>query len=555
MRSSTRGTIELDAADPFQTQTKDAMEDDDLVNPDAGTVAVTAAPPSTRSSSSTGGTVDAGRYPREIVRPVITVRSEQSSVERSLEPGKKQHLTCMVSIEVPPRYAPPPSALELLSQAASPRVLDLNRFATSAVTPSMSSSSLHSAPRSASPTPSSAYSAFRSSTADPSSQSRQPLPDRIVDDLRERMADWKGHSMEEFGTLRLHDYLHVRKESATREFVVCLFEEAILCVAEDNRAGPSGSAQFSSAASTRSTTKLRLKGRVYLRHVRSISDTSTDSELSLTIRMTDEAVAEFVMVFQDRSTLEAWRTQIAALLVPPVERPLRESMYPQTPASAYPPSRHRRDVLSGVSTSDRSHATSSSSRLTNTTTGTSLAPSSSTIPEEPACEDDFGVFIRQQALLSHPMPTSAPKIDTTPPIEHRRTFTPTDLMVVVSIPPAGAGTLKADIIRSALQCLIEHGGPFTRMALIGYTAGDGPRGRLRKTPFLAVGKADGRKRLEAAVQEMVSDAEAPSACVSHKEDRVNVVTACNLALDIVMQRKASPTLRPSSRLAILADMW
>lgn len=60
---------------------------------------------------------------------------------------------------------------------------------------------------------------------------------------------------------------------------------------------------------------------------------------------------------------------------------------------------------------------------------------------------------------------------------------------------------------------------------------------MRKTPFVAVGNPEGRKRLEMVVGELGAESEECQAMIEHKEERVNVVTACNLALDIVLQRK------------------
>lgn len=354
------------------------------------------------------------------------------------------------------------------------------------------------------------------------------------------MADWKGHSLEEFGPLHLFDYIDVRKDTTTRDFVVYLFEEAILCVSDEKRKGSIAGKSADTTARNIATDKLRLKGRVYLRHVRAVADTSTEEELSLTILMTDDNVAQFVMIFQERFKLEAWKAQVENLLPSRSEaRPRVESMYPQTPASAYSPPRNRREVTSDLSASDRSEFTASTAQTR--TTRSSVSPASPTIPEEPSYEEDFGAFIRQQtAESSSPPPVGLGfAAHLHPSMESRRDFPSADLMVVISVPPASAGMLKIEIIKNALQCLVANAGPLTRIALVVYTTGEGPRGMLRKTPFLAVGRSEGRKRLEAAIEELGQDRGTPSALFYHKEERVNVVTACNLALDAIMQRKAS----------------
>lgn len=546
MRSRTKGTIyDLDDSDG---EPRDEQADDDLVFVDSVSFAASAASlANRRSSGTTGGTAHAPA--KEIVRPVVTVRSEHSTVERSDEANHKQHLTCMISIEVPARHSAPAAALELLAQSQPPKPQGLS---ASLLPPlptmprSASAGSLHSASRPRSPASSSTY----SEQAHVSTAPVQRPPDALVtalNDLRERMADWKGHSLEEFGILRLFDSIDVRKDTTTRDFVVYLFEEAILCVSDEKRKGSIAGKSVDTTARSIGTDKLRLKGRVYLRHVRAVADTSTEEELSLTILMTDDAVAQFVMIFQERSKLEAWKAQVESLLPSrPEARPRVESTYPQTPASAYSPPRKRREVTSDLSASDRSEFTASTAQTR--ATRSSVSPASSTIPEEPSYEEeDFGAFIRQRSAenSSSPPPVGlgfASHLH--PSMESRRDFPSTDLMVVISVPPASAGLLKIEIIKNALQCLVANAGPLTRIALVAYTTGEGPRGMLRKTPFLAVGRSEGRKRLEAAIEELAQDRKTPSALFDHKEERVSVVTACNLALDAIMQRKVS---RPSGR--------
>lgn len=523
----------------------DEQADDELVLVLVDSVSFAASAASLISRRSSGSTGTAHVSAREIVRPIVTVRSEHSTVERSAEVGHKQHLTCMISIELPARHSAPAAALELLAQTQTPRS---QRFSASPLpVPAMpapaSAGSLRSAARPRSPAPSSTYS---DQGPHVSTGAVQRPPDALataLKDLRERMADWKGHSLEEFGTLRLVASFNVRKDTTTRDFVVYLFEEAILCVSDEKRKSSIVGRSVDTIAPSTATDKLRLKGRVYLRHVRAIADTSTEDELSLTILMTDDAVAQFVMIFPERSKLEAWKAQIESLLPSrPEARPRVESMYPQTPASAYSPPRSRREVTSDLSASDRSESTASTAQTR--TNRSSVSPASSTIPEEPSYEEDFGAFISQQtAESSSPPPVGlgfASHLH--PSMESRRDFPSTDLMVVISVPPASAGMLKIEIIKNALQCLVANAGPLTRIALVAYTTGEGPKGMLRKTPFLAVGRPEGRKRLEAAIEELAQVVKTPTALFDHKEERVSVVTACNLALDAIMQRKASQSL-------------
>jgi hypothetical protein len=81
-------------------------------------------------------------------------------------------------------------------------------------------------------------------------------------------------------------YLRLTDVLCSREFFIYLFSEALLCVSDDAKKTNGAS----SSAST-SQEKLRLKGRVFIRHIGRVDDTSepaTDTEHgenSLTISM------------------------------------------------------------------------------------------------------------------------------------------------------------------------------------------------------------------------------------------------------------------------------
>lgn len=111
----------------------------------------------------------------------------------------------------------------------------------------------------------------------------------IFNDLKNRMSDWKGHEPSTFGSLRTYDLLAVKKEKNIREFVVYLFEEALLCVVDDGRKNSSTSNsahQNGNSQNGGEEPKLRLKGRVFVKHMKQVEDTSSmDGGLSLTIHM------------------------------------------------------------------------------------------------------------------------------------------------------------------------------------------------------------------------------------------------------------------------------
>ncbi|GAA5972363.1 hypothetical protein JCM11641_002425 [Rhodosporidiobolus odoratus] len=573
MRSRTQGTL-LDDDGP-----RDASQDDDLVQfPPPGSLANLhpPQPAGTRASSqSTGSTLTGSSLTRrgsadtylgpgssisgssrgtagaaavfEIVKPIVTVRAEHASVERSLDPEKKQHLTCQVTIAMPSRY---PAPLQLL-QADNPPLLDASQpsrgpappplpLARSPSEASAGPPSVHSIARSASLT--SVYSGYASGSTPgaPGPQGNPFAP--VVADLQSRMADWKGHSPDEFGQLKLYDHIQVRKENSQREFIVYLFEDAILCVTDDKRKGLNKIVDSVSGQND----KLRLKGRIFVRHLLRVVDTSKEHDLSLTLQMNDDDVAQFVMLFKERTSLETWKAQIESLLAAHLPA---ASSFPQPQAAAG-------RAGSVVSSSDQSRVTSSGFSGYTRTTSTSLGPAGSVIHEEDENADDFGRMPSNgpgyasslKSSSTGPYPSAGlvggrihPSMSQNP-LNIPRSFTSLDLLLILSVPTAGPTALKTGILKNSLEFLIQHVGPRTRLSIVTYSAGDGSRGVLRKTPFIAVGKAEGKKRLEKVVAELGCEPEDLTSMIEQREERVNVVSACNLALDIILQRKAKSAL-------------
>lgn len=290
--------------------------------------------------------------------------------------------------------------------------------------------------------------------------------------------------------------------------------------------------------------RLRLKGRVYARHISKTVDSSRDGELTLTVKMSEDALDEFVMVFQDRATLDQWKTQLDAIVanhhVPTVSHPP-----PPAPSAGMGRGRPLASSVSNESLHSNSEYGSDSSRSAALSSGgfsgftrttTSSTPLSSVIHEEEAC--DSGNYQDSPYAYSSPIyrgPSSGSHA-----LSAARTalqaHAPIDLMLILSVPFAGQSSLKVNIIKQTLDFVVNNVGPRTRLSLVTYSTGDGLRGSLHKTPFIALGTDEGRARMDAIIGEIGSDDD-NVALIEHKEDRVNVVTAVNLALDIVLQRK------------------
>lgn len=104
--------------------------------------------------------------------------------------------------------------------------------------------------------------------------------------LEQRVEDWKGHALANFGELLLDDIFMVTKSDVDREYHVFLFEKIILCckdatnipnkkvVKSNSILKKTNSTQVvpatpatSGAAARKKTTPLLLKGRIFLNNV------------------------------------------------------------------------------------------------------------------------------------------------------------------------------------------------------------------------------------------------------------------------------------------------
>ena len=312
-----------------------------------------------------------------------------------------------------------------------------------------------------------------------------------------------------------------------------LFEEAILCVTDDRAKGaPRGADEKT----------LRLKGRVYVRHIKEVLNTSGGyGDYSITIKMNDEGLDSFVIVFKDPNSLNVWKSQIELL----VERNQHGSPTapPPAPSSGMGRSHTMSSSRSGESIlSDGSDASSRKSMQSAHFSNYTRTTSSSAPPFSPTIREEASIELRRFNSVS-PRALSGffpSKSTVTPPLSSiSREFIPLDLMLSLSIGPT---TLQLNILRNTLDFLINNVGARTRISLVTYCAGDDGEGDLRRTPFIAVGTTEGKARLEGIVSRLGERVSGEGGMIVHQEQNVNVVSAVNLALDVILQRKAKSSL-------------
>ncbi|CAE6470883.1 hypothetical protein ACGC1H_003430 [Rhizoctonia solani] len=451
-----------------------------------------------------------------IVAPSISVRSEFPTITRTHEPA--QSITCLVTVELPSRRgsAPVPGPV---------------------ITPP---------PRYTTPPPEDAPGPY---SYNPTPPSNSPLS-RVAEDLQTRLVDWKDHPMDALGPLQMFDILSVRRDSMVRDFYVYLFKEAIICVLEEKKKSlgrllNTGSGDSSSLASGltspgpfSSKSTLRLKGRIFIRHIKRLIDTSVAGELSLTINMEDEGLESFILIFRDRSSLESWRSTIQGLVN--AQRAANNIQI--------------RDLVEfgGAARTGKGTRTRSAATTTSSVGPDSLLQSGQRSTLSSTASSGYASFSKSPEPYLHVAPhVSSGPSNALPPLPHP----PMDLIAVISLPPPGANPstvqLKLRVIRNALDFLVASLGPRDRLALVTFQVGKS--GRVRKTPFLSVGRPGSVARLSGFIESMVNPPSEPTdefGVKSTKDEVVDVVTAVNHGLDTVLQRKQK---NPISGMMLVCD--
>ncbi|KAI0002142.1 Pleckstrin homology domain-containing protein [Russula compacta] len=465
-------------------------------------------------------------HPAFVVTPSIQVLPEFSSITRNTEPT--QALTCIVVVELPGKRGP--------GHVPGP-VMD-------------------------------PYTTHNSQDASPFVA--------ITEDLRNRIIDWKGHPLSGLGPLQMYDLLSVRRDALVREFYVYLFKEAIICVAEERKrtlgrflSSASGAASVladgasvTSGGTSQSKGVLRLKGRIYIKHIRQVTDTSVQGELSLTIDMEDERLDSFILIFKDRSSLETWKASVQSLVLQ-VHGPRRENDPPPLDMEEFGGSAKAMRMLSGstgtsTSTAESSllHGSGRSTLSSHTSYGSSVVNhgyhSSATGKLSPLQEDEAPSHYSSGPLYAPHM--SAGPSNSLAPLPHP----PLDLILVISLPPIhslpSTAALKLRVIKASLDFVIASLGPRDRLSCVTFEVGVG--GTVRKTPFLSVGRVQSRTRLSKFVDEIGFRPEEGESfedefvARGNKDEKTDVVTAVNHGLDVVLQRK---TRNPVAGMVLVSD--
>lgn len=480
-----------------------------------------------------------------VIIPAITVKSEFSTISRKTSKSLKQTVSCLVTVQVPhagkrERYSacslsPTKQESQSLENIGSPTAhrplcsdaASLCERATAATSSELNANSRHN------------------TSGDPFSH--------IASDLKSRMADYKGSGIDNLGRIRLFDILKVRKGGVVLDISVYLFQHALVCVTEEKKKSLRG---FLNSAPSYNSLRhqtpdekgnkrdkgiLKLKGRIYFKHVRRVVDTSISGELSLTISMEDENVDSFILAFKDQNSLELWRSTI----IKAVQESKGDATQPVTPAS--PPISASASIASKLAKMGfEDSVVSATQHSPNTSTQGRLE--SMKLPGRTFMDNTSG-NVHTDTLISA---VSTPLL----PVH-----TPLDLIIVCSVPPASVSTstatLKIRLIKAALEHVCLLLGPYDRLSIVTYEHGTG--GLVRKTPFLSPGRLEGRNKLERylstlgldATKDTQPDMDSDGFTVPmDREARTDMVTGVNIGLDKVLQRT---TKNPLAGMILIHD--
>ncbi|THG97216.1 hypothetical protein EW026_g4736 [Hermanssonia centrifuga] len=297
--------------------------------------------------------------------------------------------------------------------------------------------------------------------------------------------------------------------------------------------------------------------------------------MSLTIDMEDERLDSFILIFKERSSLETWKSHIQSLVTMYQQQGLQatqqqqqiQQQQTQQPQQLRGPeleefggSQKAMRMLSGstgsttVSTVDsilQSSARSTMSSNTSHGSGSMRMGLQNQHNKLSTLDED-----EEMSRYSSPQPLVTPHMSAGPSNSLRPLPHPAlDLILVISIPPPNAtpstAALKLRLVRTSLDFIVASLGTRDRLSLVTFEVGVG--GKVRKTPFLGVGKTQSRARLMKFVDEIgkrEDGTEDEFLTRSSQEDKTDVVTAVNHALDIVLQRKSK---NPISGMVLVSD--
>ncbi|KAI9693540.1 MAG: hypothetical protein M1820_009155 [Bogoriella megaspora] len=329
-------------------------------------------------------------------------------------------------------------------------------------------------------------------------ESQEALDD-ITDELHNRVENWHGLDFSRFGKLRLHGAVRVGKDRQSWQELECyLFSDMLICVKE-KRPNQQNQNQWDGTESEieQRRPKCTLKGSILIKkHLKQVEAASDAPILTLTLSVAE--LPQFHLQFQSRNQLEIWRKSLLDINAP--EPQLRMQDFDQD--------------NSGTDEEDyrNSTKTTANKRLSSVNSSYGANRSTYTAPTE----------------------YSNSRIGMQDSIPHAPAHVPIDIVVVIPVSSSMQG-LKITLLRDALRYMVNNLGDKDRMGLVTFGSSGGG------VPLV------GMTTKSWSGWPKIHDSIRP---VGQKSLRADVVEGANVAMDLLMQRKAS---NPLSSILLISD--
>jgi hypothetical protein len=341
----------------------------------------------------------------------------------------------------------------------------------------------------------------RSFNQQPQSDAHQPFEpfespeelEEITEELRVRVDNWHGLEFQRFGNLRLHGVVRVGKDRQSWQELECyLFGEMLICVKEKKTNQPPIILD-----SGRKVTRCTLKGSILIKkHLKQVQPVPQDQILTLNLSVTE--LPTFHLAFQDSTQLNLWHRALLDLHAPPPA--LRNSEYEVD--------------TSGTDDDEYSRHTRGGRRAESVTSSYGAPKSATTAPTE---------------YSSHRPSTDRHALGL-PSSMH----VPVDIVVVIPVSSSMQG-LKIQLLKDTLRFLVANLGERDRMGLVTFGSSGGGVPLVGMTTKTWPG------------WNKVLNSIKP---VGQKSPRADVVEGANVAMDLLMQRRAA---NPVSSIMLISD--
>lgn len=296
-----------------------------------------------------------------------------------------------------------------------------------------------------------------------------------------------------FGKLRLFGTVRVGKDRQSWQELECfLFAEMLICVKEKKGAAP----QYADGNSKRKLTRCTLKGSILIKkHLKHVEADPDDPVLTLSLSVQD--LQQFHLQFQNRTQVDQWKRSLLDLNA--IEMPASNPEYEQENSG----------------TDDDDYRTNKTKRVSSVNSSYGGPKSVNTAATEYTAASGMGRTHHEAQ-----MPASV--------------HVPLDIVVVIPVSSSMQG-LKITLLRDALKFLVQNLGERDRMGLVTFGSSGGGVPLVGMTT-----KAwNGWTRILNSIRP-----------VGQKSLRADVVEGANVAMDLLMQRKAN---NPIATILLISD--